>query len=426
MELPRSDDLATGSVSFMLKRISVTHLKPGMYLHELCGSWISHPFWRTSFLVNEQRDIARIVDAGIKEIWIDTDRGNDVDVDRPKEKIDEQIDRELSAMVASAEDSAETATLREEIRRAAKICAEAKQAVISMFQEARMGRAIECNNARKVVSDISTSIMRNPRALISIARLKQADDYTYMHSVAVSGLMISLARQLNLSETLTEEAGIAGLAHDIGKSMIPLSILNKPGKLTDTEFALMKTHSDKGFQILSEAQSVPDSVLDVCLHHHEKADASGYPHRIGSDKLSLQAKMGAVCDVYDAITSDRAYKKGWPPAESLHRMAEWERGHFDHEVFQAFVKAVGIYPPGTLVRLRSDRLGVVVDQLGPSLLAPQVKVFFSIKAKARQLPEIVDLARPGANDEIVGREDPAKWRFPDLEQLWRGSDQAPW
>lgn len=314
--------------------------------------------------------------------------------------------------------------MREEAERAARICAKSKQAVVSMFQEARMGNAVNAADCAPLVEEISNSVARNPGALISLARLKTADDYTYMHSVAVCALMIALARQLGLDEEQTRQAGLAGLLHDLGKAMVPNEVLNKPGKLTDEEFAIIKKHPEFGHEALLQGAGVPDIALDVCLHHHEKTDGSGYPKGLKAEQISLFAKMGAVCDVYDAITSNRPYKAGWDPAESLRKMAEWAKGHFDESVFQAFVKSLGIYPVGSLVRLESGRLGVVVEQSERSLLAPKVKVFFSTKANARIRPEEIDLSRPGAQDKIAGREDPAKWNIPDLNELWAGSAAA--
>ncbi|MBS1197582.1 MAG: hypothetical protein H6R18_1367 [Proteobacteria bacterium] len=127
--------------------------------------------------------------------------------------------------------------------------------------------------------------------------------------------------------------------------------------------------------------------------------------------------MGAVCDVYDAITSDRPYKAGWDPAEALRKMVEWSKGHFDETVFQAFVKSMGIYPIGSFVRLESGRLGVVIEQSSKSLLTPKVKVFFSSKSQAYIKPEIVDLNH---RDKIAGREDAAKWGIKNLAQYWAG------
>jgi len=257
-------------------------------------------------------------------------------------------------------------------------------------------------------------------------KLLDVEDGIYMHSVAVCALMVSLARQLGLDDEQVREAGLAGLLHDVGKMMIPLSILNKPGKLTDAEFDAVKSHPVEGHKMLLKGSGIREVALDVCLHHHEKVDGSGYPERLKDAQISLYAKMGAVCDVYDAITSNRPYKKGWEPAESLRKMAEWSKGHFDTAIFHAFVKSVGIYPIGSLVRLESDRLGVIIEQTEKSLLTPVVKVFFSIKSNGRIPPEIVDLSKPASRDKIVSHEDPAQWDIHDINELWSGMAATPW
>ncbi len=412
----------------MLKKISVHQLKVGMHLKEFCGSWMEHPFWRTAFVITDPRDIERILESSIKEVWIDSAKGLDVapgETAVSEAESEAQVDEELSQ---AAEVQRETAPVpaSAEFVRAAKICAQSKRAVTSMFQEARMGKAVDTIGAQKLVEEITDSVSRNPGALISLARLKTADDYTYMHSVAVCALMIALARQLDLDEELTQRLGIAGLLHDLGKALMPMDVLNKPGKLTDEEFAIIKTHPEEGYKLLLASTGADDIALDVVLHHHEKTDGSGYPKRLKNEEISLHAKMGAVCDVYDAITSNRPYKAGWDPAESLRRMAEWSNGHFDPTVFQAFVKSLGIYPIGSLVKLKSGRLGLVVEQSKKSLLTPCIKVFYSTRSNARIKPEIIDLSRPGCSDKIAGREDPSKWNFPDLNELWSGLPGNPW
>ena len=238
--------------------------------------------------------------------------------------------------------------------------------------------------------------------------------------------MVALARQVGLSDAHTRSAGMAGLLHDLGKAAIPLAVLNKPGKLTDEEFAVVKSHPVEGYHMLKEGAGVEAAVLDACLHHHEKMDGTGYPDKLPGEKISLIARMAAICDVYDAITSDRPYKRGWDPAESLRRMADWTKTHFDARLFQAFVKSIGIYPVGSLVRLASGRIGVVTEQAPQSLVTPRVKVFFSTKSDLRIPPEIVDLSLPDCPDKIVAREDPDKWRFPDLNELWTGIKGQPW
>jgi len=416
----------------MLKKIAVGQLTLGMHIHELCGSWMSHPFWRTKFILEDPEDLRQIKACGINEVWIDARKGLDV-TGVTKPEVEAQIDTALEHIAPPQAEppkaeppkvvppnprAVQRVPITEEVQRAVKICASAKQAVVSMFHEVRMGKAVDSSAAGELVEEIASSVMRNPGALISLARLKTADDYTYMHSVAVCALMVALSRQLDLDETATRAAGMAGLLHDLGKAMMPLEVLNKPGKLTDAEFNIIKSHPVEGHHLLLEGGTAGAMALDVCLHHHEKVDGSGYPEGLKDAEISLHAKMGAVCDVYDAITSNRPYKAGWDPAESIRKMAEWSKGHFDERVFHAFVKSIGIYPTGSLVRLSSDRLAVVVEQSLTSLLAPTVKAFFSTKSNTYLLPEIIDISSPGTTEKITGREDAAKWGIKDIDRLW--------
>lgn len=405
----------------MLKRIAVKDIQLGMFICEFCGSWMEHPFWKTKFLLTDEKDLQAILSSGIKELWIDVTQGADLGKAVPG-KTEAEVAQETDAVLLEAENAQgkEKVSLEDEIQTAAKLCAKAKEAVIEMFSDVRMGKAIQVEQAKALVEEISNSVLRQPHALISLARLKTADEYTYMHSVAVCALMIALARQLNLDEEMVREAGFAGLLHDIGKVGIPMKVLNKPGKLTDSEFAIVKSHPEVGAKILIESYQVSPMVLDVCLHHHEKMDGTGYPHGLKGETISLYAKMGAVCDVYDAITSNRPYKKGWAPADSIRKMAEWSKGHFDEAVFQAFVKTVGIYPTGSLVRLESGRLAVVVEQNETSLLSPRVKVFYSAKTKMPIIQETLDLAKLVGKEKIIGRESPDDWGFKNLDMLWSG------
>ncbi|MEY4267220.1 MAG: hypothetical protein RIS90_1755 [Pseudomonadota bacterium] len=410
----------------MLKRIGVHQLILGMYLKEFCGSWMEHPFWRSGFVLVDSKDLDAILASSIKEVWIDSSRGLDVPTTQTAVlEAESEADVEATlTRVSPGREAMAPVSVEQEMARAAKICSQAKQAMVTMFEEVRMGNAVDADGAKQLVEEISDSVTRNPSALISLARLKTADDYTYMHSVAVCAMMVALARQLGLDEARTRSAGMAGLLHDVGKAVMPQEVLNKPGKLSAAEFAVIKSHPEEGYRMLLKSESIDAIALDVCLHHHEKIDGSGYPKGLKGDDISLLAKMGAVCDVYDAITSNRPYKPGWDPAESLRKMAEWSKGHFDPLVFQAFVKSIGIYPVGSLVLLSSGRIGVVTEQALSSLIMPRVKVFFSTKSGMRIPPEVLDLSRHDSAERIVGREDPDKWGFPDLNLLWSGVDIA--
>jgi len=411
----------------MLRKISPAQLRLGMFVHEVPGSWLSHPFWRGAFKVVEDKQLAQLREA-VAYVVIDTAKGLDIEEAQPAEPVAEAPpERGAPPPVAPAEGGPEqgakptagqpAAGFQDEVRRASKIVAQARPAMKNLFRDVRLGKAIDTEHCLPLVSDIADSVERNPAAIVSLARLKTSDDYTFMHSVAVCALMVALGKQLGLGEADCREAGLAGLVHDLGKALMPLEVLNKPGALTSEEFAIMKSHPEAGHRMLLEGKGVGPVPLDVCLHHHEKVNGKGYPHGLQGDEISLFAKMGAVCDVYDAITSNRPYKAGWDPAESITKMAQWAKeGHFDEKVFQAFVKSVGIYPVGSLVKLKSGRLAIVVEQGSSSLLKPVVKVFYSTRANEPLVPEVLDLGR--VSDEIVSREAPSTWGFKNLDDFW--------
>jgi putative nucleotidyltransferase with HDIG domain len=407
----------------MLKKIPTAQVSLGMFVQSLEGAWLSHPFWKTKFVLKDPADLAALQGSGVPAVWIDVSKGCDVAsavASEPRqEPVVEVVPQPALPAAATATPVPEPrASLEDELDRAAQVLGRAKSAVMALFGEARLGKAVDSEICLPIVDEVTSSLARNPSAFVSLARLKTKDDYTYMHSVAVCGLMVALARHLGLPDDQVREAGLAGLLHDVGKMQMPLEVLNKPGALTDAEFGVMRSHPERGWELLRDGARVPDSALDVCLHHHEKMDGTGYPHKLAGDQISLLARMGAVCDVYDAITSTRPYKAAWDPAGSLQRMAQW-KGQFDPVVFQAFVKSIGIYPTGTLVRLKSGRLAVVIEQSAASLVAPRVKVFFSTKSAMPIPVQVLDLSAPGESDRIVGRESPEQWGFTHLDDLWK-------
>jgi putative nucleotidyltransferase with HDIG domain len=402
----------------MLKVVSTKQVRLGMFIQVLKGAWIDHPFWHNAFKLEDPSDLKKLQVSVIKEVVIDTSKGLDV--------LEQNVQEEALEQVASVEEPSPEikpvlkptrVSAAEEQENAKRVIKSSKKAVASMFHEVRMGKAVNAEAALQLVDDIAASVARNESALISLVRLKNKDDYTYMHSVAVCALMIALANELGLSEAETKQAGMAGLLHDIGKAGIPIEVLNKPGALTDEEFTTVKLHPECGHAMLVQANIIDEVVLDVVLHHHEKVNGMGYPNKLKAEEISLFAKMGAVCDVYDAVTSNRPYKDGWEPGVSLHRMAQWA-DHFDDSVFKAFVKSVGIYPIGSMVKLKSGRLAVVIDQSPKSLLTPVLKVFFSTKSNSRIPVEVLDLSKPYARDSIVGHEDPVVWGVHDINEIW--------
>lgn len=410
----------------MLKKIPVEELRLGMHLHAMCGAWLDHPFWRTRFILRDPADLDKLRASSVTEVWIDVVKGRDVESAAgavPRRDAEPARPADARPATPAAEPRPPTAPteLGAELQRASALVNQSRQAVSSLFAEARMGRALDTETCLPLVDEIASSVWRNPGAIVSLARLKTHDDYTYMHSMAVCALMVSLGRQLGMDESAAREVGLAGMLHDMGKAMMPLEVLNKPAKLTDAEYEIMKTHPQHGYELLLEGKGVGETTLDVALHHHERPDGKGYPHGLSGDALTRVARMGAVCDVYDAITSNRPYKAGWDPAESIAKMASWN-GQFDPAIFQAFVKSLGIYPIGSLVRMRSGKLGVVVEQNEASLVSPKVKLFFSIRSNMPVPVELLDLSASSCSDAIVARESNVQWKFPHLDELWAGPE----
>lgn len=397
----------------MIKKIPVSSLKTGMYLHDLNVGWMDHPFVRSQFTIANEAEIAKIIDLGVRELYIDTARGLDIGDHAPTAK---EVKAEIEAEIRKAID--EPLLIRvsaaEEMARARKVHQQAHKVVRSVMADVRLGQAVQMEQVEEVVEAITESILRNAGALIGLSGIKDKDEYTFLHSVSVCTLLVTFARSMGMDAESVRLAGIGGLLHDTGKMKVPNEILNKPGKFSDEEFAIMKTHPEEGWKIIREIPGIHEVPLDITLHHHERVDGSGYPHKLAGDEISQFAKMAAIVDVYDAITSDRCYHKGMPAPEGLRKLWEWSKFHFDPQLVQAFMRTVGIYPVGSLVKLESGRLAVVIDQNEGSLLTPTVKAIFSTKSNAYIQPLEIDLSKPmgkGGADRVVSHEDPAKWKI---------------
>jgi len=381
----------------MKKKINVSDARLGMYIDSLCGHWIDHPFWRKSFMLDQQKDLDDLQVCGTKELWIDTDLGADVECtiatdQPPAPEVANQKKVELEPPVI----------LSDEIKRARKIHTQGQLDVTDMFKRVCNNDELRLDRALILVDEIRKSTARNQNAFLSLTRPKNDQDYLCMHSLATCALMIMLGRKMKMDFETIISLGLAGLLHDIGNVGFPDDLINKPGKLTQEEYDIVKTHPVRGWKILN-AHHLDNIVLDVCLHHHERMDGTGYPESLPLDSLSLFARMAAICDTYDSLISDSYYRRGISPANAIRQMTKWQEGQFDMTVFQAFVRTVGFYPFGTLVKLKSGRVGVVEEQSKKSLASPIVRVFFSTRVDEPIFQEWVDLSK--VQDAIVSVEE---------------------
>ena len=382
----------------MKKKIKVSDARLGMFIDSLCGRWIDHPFWRKSFLLDQQKDLDGLLACGTEEIWIDTDLGLDVE-----DAVSTDEPGYMEAVNTEKPELEPPVLLVDEIKKARKIHSQGRIDVANMFMSACNKEELRLDRALILVDEIRRSTARNQNAFLSLTRSKNKEDYLCLHSIANCALMIMLGRTMGMDQETVLSLGLAGLLQDIGYIGFPNDLLNKPGELTQKEYNIIKTHPIRGWKILKEL-NLDNIVLDVCLHHHERIDRQGYPEGLALDALSLFARMAAICDTYDSLISDSYYRRGISPANAIRRMTKWQEEQFDKEVFHAFVRTVGFYPFGTLVKLKSGRVAVVEEQSKKSLASPIVRVFFSTINDEPIFQEWIDLSK--SPDKIVSIEEP--------------------
>ena len=388
-----------------------------MYIHDLNCGWMGHSFFRRRFMLRKEEEIQKILKSGIREVYIDTTKGLDA-VGPTQKEVQEEILGKIAETAAITHVPPDRTTHREELVVARQIQSEANLMIHSVLSDIRLGKQIEVERMEPVVERITESILRNQGTLVSLCRIKESDNYTFQHSVSVCTLLVSFCRYMEMGREMIQEAGIGGMLHDIGKMRVPDHILNKPGKLTDPEFEIMKGHVNLGLEILKQTPGVGPTVSQISGEHHERFEGSGYPAKRKGTEISVLGRMAAIVDVYDAITSNRVYHKGMEPAEALQKLFEWSNHHFDEELVQHFIQAIGIYPVGSLVRLDSNRLAVVVEQSGGGLLYPVVRLVYDIKHHTKLHPVDEDLSKPeSGGDRIQGSESPETWKIDPFSYL---------
>ncbi|MCG7873503.1 MAG: HD-GYP domain-containing protein [Candidatus Thiodiazotropha lotti] len=397
----------------MIKQIEASELRIGMYVHKFEASWVDHPFLRNQFKIKQISDINKIRKSGIKAIYIDTDKGLDI-VRQPTVEPPAVTDTTEAVVDRKANASEPQNSVEEEITKANQVRQEAGRVITDIMADARLGKQIDTERVAPVVEDMLASIFRNQDAFLGLTRIRQMDQYTFEHSVSVSALMIAFAKKLQLDQSTIWELGVGGILHDIGKLQVPDKILNKPGRLTDLEFDVMRRHVGFGYKLIDEADTIPKRGRQVILQHHERLNGTGYPGKLSGAEISLYGKMAAIVDVYDAITSDRVYHKGKLPSLVLRQLVEWSgEGVFDAELVQRFIQCVGIYPVGSLVALESQRLAVVIASSQKALLNPVLKVIYDLRKQQRIPPEVLDLTEsaPGCGDRIVKSVTPEEYNI---------------
>ena len=413
----------------MLKKVLLKDIKIGMFIHDLHTSWWKHSFVLPKFLIDSPELLQKVQQIDTSFVTIDESKSkyfqnnNDThslldqnDLNKPSASIDPYLNRiqdnkNKEKITQKTDDSnyrIMASTKEKEMQNAKKIVKQTKQLVIKTMDEVRTGKISSTEEIYNMSSEMVFSITRNTDAMLSLAGLKTKDDYTFMHCVSVGIFMIALGKKLKFNETQLIEAGAAGLMHDLGKAFIPLNILNKPGKLTEEEFKVVRGHPELGYQCLKNSNYDNEAVLSVVRHHHERLDGQGYPLKLQQEQLTQLIKMSAIADVYDAVTSQRCYNKVMPATAAL-KMLLSNPNHFDSDLVKHFISVVGFYPNNSLVRLSNDKLAIVSEQNENQLMLPKVNIVFSITNNYHVPVQTVDLSK--SNISIVSYEEPDKWKI---------------
>lgn len=398
----------------MIRKIPIRDLLPGMYVVDLHKNWLEHSLWRQHFTVRDQAHVQKLIKEGIVEVSIDTQKGINLPP-TPMARINE-IERKFMSLSEHVRMAPRTVSLGEERRRAGRLITEASGTVADLVLAARAGREVDAARLEPVVSKMIDSVIRNPDALVPLARLKQLDAYATQHAISTAALIIALGQQQGVAAPELEKMAIGTMLKDIGQSAIDARLITRPGVLSKAEFTVVQSHVEEGLAVLEATSRLAETSVAVVLEHHERYNGSGYPYRMAGDEISLAGRMAAIVDTYDAMTSDRPYRPAISPSIALRQLYDQAGAEFDPALVAAFVRTVGVYPVGTLVMLEFGHLAVVEAVHHDNLLSPIVRVIYHSGRRQYIEPVQVDLARKVGNHygQIIRAESFERWGLSPL------------
>lgn len=355
------------------RKVSVGDLELGMYVARLDRPWEDTPYLIQGLLIKTAEDIEQLQEL-CKFVFIDDERSKDDDrtIRRSvnvQPSAQSRITRSEWHTISVAE---QKLSFEEEVQKAAVLRKNTRATIDKMFQEMRMGFAVDTDSAKEVVHELVESVAADADAALWLTNLKNVHDYTAQHCMNVSVLAVVLGKHLGFTKDQLKLIGLGALLHDIGKMGTPAEILDKPGKLTPEEFEVIKRHPVDGHDAMLATGKVPDQALQMIKYHHERLSGRGYPDGLRGDQISTAVLIVAIADVYDAITSDRVYHKGIPAYEALQTLYKIAPSEFGKPLVEEFIRCMGIYPIGSVVELTTGDIGVVMTSDPRSRLRPVV------------------------------------------------------
>lgn len=362
-------------------KVTVDQLTIGMYVVELDRPWSETAFLFQGFRIRQQQEILLLGEV-CQFVWVDARRSFGA-----KQQLEDNL---LSLAAEQLQPQIAKVEFSQEMQQAEPAFHSAREQSLRILEAVRLGHELDVVQVKVVVKECVESMLRNPGAMLWLARIKVSDEYTAEHSLRVAIFAIALGRELNLRQGELEHLGMCGMLHDVGKIKVPNEILNKPGALTPHELRIMQSHASEGRKLLMSNQQVTAAAVDVAYSHHERLDGRGYPRGLDAPRIPYFAKIVAVVDAYDAINSDRVYSKGKSSLEALRILFEASGSHFDAELVGLFVRRIGIYPPGEIVEMTNGEVGIIVACSPLSKLKPRVLLVLD-EQKQPGTERVVDL-----------------------------------
>lgn len=378
--------------------IPVNQLQPGMYVLAIASQTGAMEIAQTGLVTNRQQ-VDALIRRGVLTVRVDLARSK-------LPGIEQVVSPSPSHSAGSARPAGSGEGRELKIRR---LYQEARELQGKFIRHLKAGEPIDITPLAAVAEEMVDTMFTHGDAMLCLARIRAKDAYLMEHSMNVAILLANFGRYLGLERNVLKELTLGGLLHDVGKIMTPDEVLNKPGKLTDEEFGVMRQHVVHSYDILSNTAGITPTMLEVAANHHERLDGTGYPQRLKGEQLSLYTRMSGIVDVYDAVTADRVYKQGMQPTQAFRILLKGADHHFDRVLVTKFIKCMGVYPVGTLVQLSNQRLAVVMQRNEQQPLKPLVKVIYHATQRHYLEVQWLDLARNGGQESIESTVDPKEF-----------------
>ncbi len=362
LESPENTDF--GSLEKIYTQVD--QLELGMYITELDRPWLKTPFLFQGFELKTEEDVQAVRDI-CEYVYIDRTKRNKARDVNPK-----QARVNIHSVLGFDSPPEKLSTFEKEILQTEKVYKNTRILVADFMDKIAMGGGVDGQLAKEAVAECVNSVLKSPDAMLWLTQLKNKDEYTAQHSMNVCVLAIILGRHINLSEKNLNILGLCGMMHDMGKMLIPLNILNKPGTLELEEMEIMRTHTTLGAELLTSSNDISSSAIQVACNHHERLDGKGYCRHISQSAISQYTRMVAIVDMYDAMTSDRVYQKSKPHLDTTSAMIDEAGPHLDPALVVKFIESIGVYPPGCLIELTNGAVGIVVEVNEKTKLRPRI------------------------------------------------------